>query len=73
MVTADHGNDPLHTGTDHTREMVPLLVYNSDFSEGRHLDDRRAFADIGITALANFELQKGPELIGEPVSEIFEK
>ncbi|HOJ45352.1 MAG TPA: phosphopentomutase [Bacilli bacterium] len=73
MVTADHGNDPLHTGTDHTREMVPLLVYNSDFSEGRHLDDRRAFADIGITALANFELQKGPELIGELVSEIFEK
>jgi phosphopentomutase len=53
--------------------MVPLLVYNSDFNEGRHLDDRRAFADIGITALANFELQKGPELIGEPVSEIFEK
>jgi len=26
MITADHGNDPWHRGTDHTREQVPLLA-----------------------------------------------
>jgi len=28
ILTADHGNDPLHHGTDHTREYVPLLVFS---------------------------------------------
>ncbi len=28
IITADHGNDPVHHGTDHTREYVPLLVYS---------------------------------------------
>jgi phosphopentomutase len=28
ILTADHGCDPLHAGTDHTREYVPLLVYS---------------------------------------------
>lgn len=28
-ITADHGNDPYHLGTDHTREQVPLLTLNS--------------------------------------------
>ncbi|MEY8672755.1 phosphopentomutase, partial [Enterococcus gallinarum] len=31
MITADHGNDPTFTGTDHTREYVPLLVYSKQF------------------------------------------
>ncbi len=29
IICADHGNDPTHSGTDHTREHVPLLVYNA--------------------------------------------
>ena len=28
FITADHGNDPTYVGSDHTREFVPLLVYN---------------------------------------------
>ena len=38
-ITADHGNDPYHAGTDHTREQVPLLGYGAavagdgDFAE----------------------------------------
>ncbi|HVG49481.1 MAG TPA: phosphopentomutase [Rubellimicrobium sp.] len=27
VITADHGNDPTWTGTDHTRERVPVLVH----------------------------------------------
>ena len=30
IITADHGCDPTFTGTDHTREMVPVLVYNKN-------------------------------------------
>ena len=26
ILTADHGNDPYHPGTDHTREQVPMLA-----------------------------------------------
>ena len=72
MVTADHGNDPLHSGTDHTREMVPLLIYNSLFTKGRKLDDRKSFAAIGNTILHNFNIKKTTNLIGEPITEIFE-
>ena len=28
IITADHGNDPTYTGTDHTREKVPFLAWS---------------------------------------------
>lgn len=37
MLTADHGNDPTTPGSDHTRELVPLLVF--DGTPGRPLGD----------------------------------
>ena len=54
IVTADHGNDPTHEGTDHTREYVPLLVFNKNLSGGP-LEDRESFADIGRTLTENFK------------------
>src|SRR5699024_3549004 len=33
LLTADHGNDPTHHGTDHTREYVPLLIYHTKIGE----------------------------------------
>lgn len=56
MITADHGNDPTYKGTDHTREMVPLLVYSKAHSEGKALGTRETFADLGATVLDNFNL-----------------
>lgn len=73
MVTADHGNDPTWHGTDHTREMVPLLIYSKSFTKGRHLNDRRSFADIGQTILKNFNLSSTKTLIGSPIEEILEE
>lgn len=70
MVTADHGNDPTYTGTDHTREKVPLLVYSKSFEHGRYLDERGTFADIGGTILKNFSLKKSDNQIGEPIEEL---
>ncbi|MYL55060.1 phosphopentomutase [Pontibacillus yanchengensis] len=60
IITADHGNDPIHHGTDHTRELVPLLVYNKQRNEGKELPLRTTFADIGATVAENFNT-KMPE------------
>jgi phosphopentomutase len=56
MITADHGNDPVHPGTDHTREYVPLLVYSKRIKEGVELPIRQTFADIGATVAENFNV-----------------
>lgn len=60
IITADHGNDPVHYGTDHTREYVPLLAYSKGMAEGKELPIRNTFADIGATIAENFEV-KMPE------------
>jgi phosphopentomutase len=57
IVTADHGNDPVHAGTDHTREYVPLLVYSKRFNGGSELPLRKTFADIGATVAENFHVK----------------
>jgi phosphopentomutase len=56
IITADHGNDPVHPGTDHTREYVPLLVYSPSMKEGKELPLRETFADIGATVADNFNV-----------------
>ncbi|MHC8516510.1 phosphopentomutase [Sporosarcina sp. ITBMC105] len=58
IITADHGNDPTHEGTDHTREFVPLLIYSPLFKEGGELPLRKTFADIGATIADNFDVKK---------------
>jgi phosphopentomutase len=60
IITADHGNDPTHIGTDHTREYVPLLVYNNTL-EGMSLGVRKTFADVGATVSDNFNV-KAPKI-----------
>ncbi|MFA5466464.1 MAG: phosphopentomutase [Candidatus Izemoplasmatales bacterium] len=55
MITADHGNDPTHHGTDHTREYVPLFIYNPDL-QGQFLPVSETFADIGATIADNFNV-----------------
>lgn len=63
MITADHGNDPTWSGTDHTREYVPILVWGKKL-KGGNLGTRRSFADIGATIAENFNV-KAPEVIGK--------
>jgi len=60
IITADHGNDPTHHGTDHTREYVPLLIYTPRYSEGKELPVRSTFADVGATIAENFTVEKPP-------------
>jgi phosphopentomutase len=56
IITADHGNDPVHHGTDHTREYVPLLVYSPSMDGGKELPLRKTFADVGATIAENFQV-----------------
>jgi len=59
LITADHGNDPTFTGTDHTREYVPLLVYSPSIAGGK-LPLRETFADIAATIADNFNVAAPP-------------
>ncbi|MFD0670490.1 phosphopentomutase [Cohnella sp. GCM10027633] len=56
ILTADHGNDPVHPGTDHTREYVPLLVYSPRFEGSGRMETRASFADLAATIADNFGL-----------------
>ena len=53
IITADHGNDPCHPGTDHTRELVPLLAYHRQLPP-TPLGLRESFADVAQTIAENF-------------------
>jgi phosphopentomutase len=54
IITADHGNDPTFTGSDHTREQVPLLVLHN--GESRNLGTRSTFADVAASLADYFQL-----------------
>ena len=70
IITADHGNDPTWTGTDHTREKIPLIMYSKSIKNGGYLKERNSFADIGATILKNFGIEKPAHLLGEPIEEV---
>lgn len=57
IITADHGNDPTHRGTDHTREQVPLFVLHN--KEARDLGVRQTYADVAASLGQFFELPAG--------------
>lgn len=57
IVTADHGNDPTHHGTDHTREMIPFFAYSPSMTGAGILEVGETFANIGATIADNFEVE----------------
>jgi len=66
VLTADHGNDPTTTSTDHSRESVPVLVKGPRVSPVS-LGTRATFADIGATVAEYFNLAPnvGDSFLGE--------
>lgn len=65
LITADHGNDPTITSTDHTREYVPFLMTSKAFVGGKALGDRPTFADIGATILEAFGVEAPDDFEGQ--------
>ena len=58
LITADHGNDPCFRGTDHTRELVPLMAYSPSMKQTNFsLGQRATYADLGATILDNFKVE----------------
>jgi phosphopentomutase len=55
ILTADHGNDPTTPSTDHSREVVPILVLGPGVRPAP-LGVRRTFADMGQTVAEYFGL-----------------
>ena len=50
IITADHGCDPCHTGTDHTREYIPVLMYGDSITAG-NFGTKDGFCRVGATVL----------------------
>ena len=67
IITADHGNDPTHTGTDHTREMVPFFAYSPSMEGYGKLPDSDTFAVIGATIADNFDVKMPEGTIGASI------
>ncbi len=63
IITADHGCDPTYTGTDHTREYIPVLLWHRGITPGNG-GIRKTFADVGATVLKAFGIDT---LVGDSI------
>ncbi len=62
FITADHGCDPTYTGTDHTREHVPVIMFGKRVKP-QFIGERDTYADLGQTVADYFKLP--PLSVGE--------
>ena len=69
IISADHGNDPTYTGTDHTREKVPFLAYSKSLKGCGQLSETDSFAVIGATIADNFGVKMPEGTIGNSILE----
>lgn len=67
IITADHGNDPTYTGTDHTREKVPFIAYSKSMERSGELPETDTFAAIGATIADNFGVKMPKGTIGTSI------
>lgn len=64
ILTADHGNDPTYSGTDHTREKVPFLAYSKSLKGNGMLEETDSFGTVGATIADNFGVAMPEGTIG---------
>lgn len=67
ILTADHGNDPTYSGTDHTREYVPFIAYSRKMEKGGALENQDTFAVIGASVADNFGVDMPEGTIGNSI------
>lgn len=67
MITADHGNDPTYSGTDHTREQVPFILYSKKFTGAGKLPEADTFGTAGATVAENFGVKMPENTIGTSI------
>ena len=71
LITAGHGNDPTYTGTDHTREYVPLIAYSKSMEGGGPVPEADSFAVIGASIAENFGVAMPEHTIGSSMLKAF--
>jgi len=71
LITADHGNDPTFKGTDHTKEMVPLIAYSPSMKGHGLMPLRKTFADLGASIADNFDVSMPENTIGESILDMW--
>ena len=54
IISADHGNDPIASGSDHTREYIPVIMYSPSMQASGSLPIGKSFTNIGATVAENF-------------------
>ncbi len=57
IITADHGCDPSHSSTDHTREYTPMLIVGDSVKSNVDLKTREGFCDIGSSVCEIFGIE----------------
>ena len=57
IISADHGNDPIASGSDHTREYIPVIMYSPSMKASGELPIGKSFANIGATVAENFDVE----------------
>ena len=67
IITADHGNDPTYSGTDHTREKVPFLAYSKSMEGCGELPEMDTFAIVGATVAEIFGVEMPEGTIGTSI------
>ncbi|MBR0397462.1 MAG: phosphopentomutase [Eubacterium sp.] len=67
LLTADHGNDPTYTGSDHTREYTPLIAWSPAMQKGGALPEAESFAVIGASIAENFGVPMPEGTIGRSI------
>ena len=67
IITADHGNDPTYTGTDHTREKVPFLAYSKSMEGFGEVPETDTFAVVGATVAHIFDVEMPEGTIGKSI------
>ena len=72
LLTADHGNDPTYTGTDHTREKIPLLAWSPGRDLAGPLPEQDTFGVLGATIAVNFGVPLPPGAIGAPLARLLQ-
>ena len=65
FLCSDHGNDPVHSGFDHTREYIFCLAHGEKLKRGVDLGTRSSFADIGATVTEMLTGSSAKTAIGE--------
>lgn len=58
IITADHGCDPAHQGTDHTREYIPILCWHKGMKNAHDIGTRETYADIAATLCDYFGIEE---------------